>query len=179
MLLSFRKLGGWLIVAVVVALVVYRLKLSPMPVEVHTLTTGEVRGEVMGTGTLEARVKTTISPRIQERLAEVLVDQGDLVKCGQVLARLDDSETRDQVAIAATLLAARATVERVRSDQARAEAVLRPLARDRSWSSVQPNALLSTTAECTDLRGTYQVLSFGRDSRRSKYKISECMGLAC
>ena len=48
-----------------------------MPVTAHTIATGEVRGEVMGTGTLEARVKTTISPRIQERLAEVLVDQGD------------------------------------------------------------------------------------------------------
>ena len=80
----------------------------------------------MGTGTLEARVKTTISPRIQERLAEVLVDQGDIVKSGQLLARLDDAETKQQVAIAeATLAAARATVERVRSDEARAQAVLK------------------------------------------------------
>ena len=87
---------------------------------------GEVRGEVMGTGTLEARVKTTISPRIQERLAEVLVDQGDIVKSGQLIARLDDAETKQQVAIAeATLAAARATVERVRSDEARAQAVLK------------------------------------------------------
>ena len=80
----------------------------------------------MGTGTLEARVKTTISPRIQERLAEVLVDQGDFVKSGQLLARLDDAETRQQVAIAeATLAAARATVERVRADEARAQAVVK------------------------------------------------------
>ena len=47
----------------------------------------------MGTGTLEARVKTTVSARIQERLAEVLVDQGDKVKAGQLLARLDDAES--------------------------------------------------------------------------------------
>jgi HlyD family secretion protein len=53
-----------------------------MPVTAHTIATGEVRGEVMGAGTLEARVKTTISPRIQERLAEVLVDQGETV--GQI-----------------------------------------------------------------------------------------------
>lgn len=76
--------------------------------------------EVMGTGTLEARVKTTLSPRIQERLAEVLVDQGDAITNGQLLARLDDGEQRQQVAVAeATVVAARATVERVRADQAR------------------------------------------------------------
>lgn len=123
--ISFRKLVPWLLVAAVVAFAVYRLKFSPTPVTAHTVATGEVRGEVMGTGTLEARVKTVISPRIQERLAEVLVDQGDVVKCGQLLARLDDAETKQQVAIAdATLAAARATVERVKADEARAQAVL-------------------------------------------------------
>jgi HlyD family secretion protein len=123
--IPLRKVLPWLVVAVVAAFAVYRVKFSPMPVTAHTIATGEVRGEVMGTGTLEARIKTTISPRIQERLAEVLVDQGDAVKSGQLLARLDDAETRQQVAIAeATLAAARATVERVRADEARAQAVL-------------------------------------------------------
>lgn len=121
-----RKVLPWLVVAAVLGFAVYRLKFSPMPVMAYTLRTGEARGEVMGTGTLEARVKTTISPRIQERLAEVLVDQGDAVRTGQLLARLDDAETKQQVAIAeATLSAARATVERVRADEARAEAVLK------------------------------------------------------
>ncbi len=41
----------------------------------------------VGTGTLEARARTTISPRILERLAEVLVDQGDQVESGQLLRR--------------------------------------------------------------------------------------------
>ena len=132
---SLRTLLPWLIVAVVVAFAVYRLKFSPMPVTAHTVATGEVRGEVMGTGTLEARVKTTVSPRIQERLAEVFVDQGDPVKSGQLLARLDDAETQQQVAIAeATLSAARATVERVRADEARAQAVLKQAQQDHQRS---------------------------------------------
>ena len=106
--ISLRKSLPWVLVAVIGAFAVYRLKFSPTPVAVHTVATAEIRGEVMGTGTLEARVKTTISPRIQERLAEVLVDQGDPVKSGQLLARLDDAESRQQVAIAeATLGAAR------------------------------------------------------------------------
>jgi RND family efflux transporter MFP subunit len=104
---------------------VYWLKIRPVPVTAYTVANGELRGEVMGTGTLEARVKTTISPRIQERLAEVLVDQGDRVKSGQLLARLDDAELKQQVAVAeASLAAARATVERIRTDEARAQAVL-------------------------------------------------------
>jgi HlyD family secretion protein len=133
--LSFRKLLPWLVVAAIVVLGVYRLKFSPTPVTAHTITTGEVRGEVMGTGTLEARVKTTISPRIQERLAEVLVDQGEAVKTGQLLARLDDAETKQQVAIAeASLTAARATVERVKSDEARAQAVFKQAQQDHQRS---------------------------------------------
>jgi HlyD family secretion protein len=123
--ISFRKLLPWLIVPVVVMFGIYWLKFRPTPVTAHAVAPGDVRGEVMGTGTLEARVTTTISPRIQERLAEVLVDQGDPVKSGQLLARLDDAETKQQVAIAeASLAAARATVERVRADEARAQAVL-------------------------------------------------------
>lgn len=133
--ISFRKVLPWLVVVAVVAFAVYRVKFSPTPVTAHTITTGEVRGEVMGTGTLEARVKTVISPRIQERLAEVLVDQGDTVKSGQLLARLDDSETKQQVTIAeATLAAARATVERVRADEARAQAVLKQTQQDHQRS---------------------------------------------
>ena len=121
---SVRKFTPWIILALAAATVVYRVKLRPIPVVGHTAGIGEVRAEVMGTGTLEARVKTVISPRIQGRLAEVLVDQGDAVKAGQVLARLDDEELRQQVAVAqAALDATRATVERVRADEARARAV--------------------------------------------------------
>lgn len=114
----------WLVLALALAFAAYRLKFSPMPVMAHTVALGEVRGEVMGTGTLEARVKTTISPRIQERLAEVLVDQNESVSAGQLLARLDDGELKQQVEVAsATLAAARATLDRVKTDEARALAV--------------------------------------------------------
>lgn len=122
--ISLRKLLPWLVVAAVVVFAIYRLKFRPTPVATHTVATGEVQAEVMGTGTLEARVKTTISPRLQERLAEVLVDQGDVVSAGQLLARLDDGELKRQVEVAeAALAGARATSARVRVDEARASAV--------------------------------------------------------
>jgi len=120
-----RRILPWLIVAGIVGFAVYKLKFKPAEVIVPKMTQSDVADEVMGTGTLEARVKTTVSARIQERLAEVLVDQGDAVKAGQLLARLDDAEIKQQVAIAeATLAAARQTAARVSADLARSEAVL-------------------------------------------------------
>ena len=54
----------------------------------------------MGTGTLTAHTKATIGPEIQGRLVELKVDQNDEVTKGQLLARLDDSDLREQQAIA-------------------------------------------------------------------------------
>ncbi len=122
---SIRRLLTWLVVAVIAGFAAYTFKFAPTSVAAHTVARGEIVAEIMGTGTLEARVKTTVSARIQERLLEVLVDQGDTVKAGQLLARLDDAESKQQVAIAAaTLAAAKQTAERVRADLARSEAVL-------------------------------------------------------
>lgn len=122
--MRIRGLKRVAVVAVIAGAAVY-LRLKPRPVEAHTVDRGELVVEVMGTGTLEARVKTTVSPRIQERLDAVLVDQGDPVHAGQLVARLDDTDIRAQIDVAtASLAAARASVERVSSDAARAAAVV-------------------------------------------------------
>ena len=119
-----RGLRRVAVVAVIAVAALY-LKLKPRSVEVYTVDRGELVFEVMGTGTLEARVKTAVSPRIQERLDAVLVDQGDPVHAGQLVARLDDTDIRAQIDVAtASLAAARASVERVSSDAARAAAVV-------------------------------------------------------
>ena len=108
----------------VVAFLLVRSLTAALPVVAQPAKLGVVVAEVMGTGTLDARVKTTISPRLQERLAEVCVDQGDFVSTGQLLARLDDGELKQLVAIAeAALAGAQASVERIEADEARARAV--------------------------------------------------------
>lgn len=112
------------LVASIVAGVVYWVRFSPIRVEAHTLERGRIVAEVMGTGTLEARVKTTVSPKIAGRIAEVLVDQNLKVTAGALLVRLDDEELRQQVAIAeANVAAETAAIERLKADKERAEAV--------------------------------------------------------
>lgn len=131
--------------------------------------------EVMGTGTLEARVKTSISARIQERLAEVLVDQGDQVKKGQVLAKLDGAEMRQQVAIAeATLAAAKQTAMRVEADLSRSEAVL---AQARLDEKRLKGLLASSAVSQTDADKAAEALKVAEaDLKRSNAAIAEAQG---
>ncbi len=112
------------VVATVAAGVFYWVKLAPVSVVAHRVQRGPIVAEVMGTGTLEARVEATISPKISSRVQEILVDQGDSVTAGEVLVRLDEDELQQQVAIArANVEAAEAAIRRLGTDKARATAV--------------------------------------------------------
>jgi HlyD family secretion protein len=112
------------VAAIIVAGVFYRVRLTPIPVSVLTVKRGPVEAEVLGSGTLTAHTRATISPKIQGRIVELKVDQNDTVTKGQLLARLDDSDLREQQAIAqANLEAARAAHDRTGADQKRAGAV--------------------------------------------------------
>lgn len=116
---------GWklAIVAAVAAFVVYRMRFAPVPVESRVAGPGAIVAEVMGTGTLEARVQATISAKISGRIVQVLADQGDRITKGQLLVTLDDGDLRQQVEMAkAELAATKAGVDRAGAEIARAEA---------------------------------------------------------
>lgn len=120
-------MGRPLKVIVIAALIlggIYWFKFSPIPVAEHVVQRGPLVAEVMGTGTLEARVQAIISPKISNRIEQILADQGDRVSAGAVLVRLDDDELLQQVAIAqASLEAEVAALERIKTDRQRAVAV--------------------------------------------------------
>jgi HlyD family secretion protein len=114
----------FLVAAVVAVVLFYHLKMAPVTVSALTAKRGSVEAEVLGAGTLIAHTRATISPKIQGRLVALTVDQNDTVAKDQLLARLDDSDLREQQAIArANLEAARAAHQRAQADQERAEAV--------------------------------------------------------
>lgn len=99
--------------------------LAAVSVLEYQVKTGELTAEVMGTGTLEARVKSTISPKISGRLHEVFVDQGDRVPAGKLLFTLDDAELKQQVEIAQSTTALwKASLDRLQADHDQAKAVL-------------------------------------------------------
>ena len=118
--------AGWklALAAVVAGFIVYRLHFAPMPVAGRVATMGPIASEVMGTGTLEARVQATISPKISGLIAKVLADQGDRITNGQLLAVLDDGDLSKQAEVArADLAVVKAGVDRAAADIASAEAV--------------------------------------------------------
>ena len=122
---GLSKWGKWILISILVMAGFYWLRIRPIPVEGYQVAQGEIVAEVMGTGTLEAKVQTIVSTKIPGRILEMRVDQGDQVRAGQPLLQLDDSEFRQQVEIARSALdAAKATVERMQADAVRSQAVL-------------------------------------------------------
>ena len=87
----------WALIAVVLGLIVYKVRFGPVPVATQPVAVGEVVAEVMGTGTLEAHYQATVSGEGPGLIVELLVDQNDWVKSGQLLARLDDSDLKREV----------------------------------------------------------------------------------
>lgn len=88
----FSTIGRWLwrlskVVAAIAVIggIIYWVRFRPVDVVTHEVSRGPIVAEVMGTGTLEARVKATVSPKISGRISRVLVDQGDNVTAGQLL----------------------------------------------------------------------------------------------
>jgi len=118
------KIWKWILLIIFIALVIYKVKFSPVPVSTSVALNGEVVEEVMGTGTLEAHYQTSVSSKIQGLIVELLADQNDWVESGQLLARLDDSDLAREVSTQEAIVNAdEATVERVKADQARSKAI--------------------------------------------------------
>ena len=133
-----------LVVVIAIGVGIYWVTFSPVRVVTQTVARGEITAEVMGTGTLEARVRATISPKIAGRIERIHADQGDRVAAGDLLVELDDDDLAEQVEIAeATVATAHAALERLRSDQKRSEAVLARARRQhaRSQRLIKDNAV--------------------------------------
>lgn len=81
-------------------------------VEVAAVQTGLIRDVRRFTGTLRARSRVEIAPRIGGQLEKLHVDIGDVIERGQVIALLDDEEFEQEVQQSrADLLVAQATLE--------------------------------------------------------------------
>ena len=72
---------------------------------------------LVATGYVYARKKATVAPKTTGRLARLFVDEGSVVKEGQLIAELESADAQAQLAqVHADIAAARAKVERARAD---------------------------------------------------------------
>jgi RND family efflux transporter MFP subunit len=123
-----RRHGSLLLaVAVLVAVsgtLAYWRFLRALTVPVAAVQAGRVQVQVVGPGTVQARVPVTLSARVTSTVTSVSVDVGDPVRAGQVLAVLDDREVAarraavgsQQVSLAQQVEGARAGLARAQAD---------------------------------------------------------------
>jgi len=93
--------------------------LAPIQVTVAEVTKGEVSPALFGVGTVEAQRAYLIGPTAAGRVKRVLVDVGDVVKAGQLLAEMEPVDLDTRVAASVS------SVARGQSAVATAEAQLR------------------------------------------------------
>lgn len=149
------------IVLAIIAGVVWYIRSQPVTVASHTVSTGPVIRSVMGTGTLEARIRTTINPKIQGRIAEVLVDQGSLVKAGQLLVRLDDEDLAQPVRMAsAGIGSSEATLDRFRAEIAQAKSTFAKTEADIGRTQKLINANSISQSEFDQTQEAFELVAY-------------------
>lgn len=123
-----RRVVRWLRfvpLVVIVALVVRARLLSPQVATRHVVDRGEVVREVYGRATLESRREVQLGFDLVGRISDVLVDEGDRVKLGQVVAHLAPEQLNADVHAASSGISlAKAAVARLAADERRSQATL-------------------------------------------------------
>jgi HlyD family secretion protein len=103
-------------VVAVAAFLSWSAFLSPVTVSVAPMQS-DVRQQVFGLGTVGARVQSNVGFKVAGVLAALDADQGDRVRAGQVIARLDARDIEAQIAVAKAAVAqARAGLEKAKTD---------------------------------------------------------------
>jgi RND family efflux transporter MFP subunit len=124
--------------------------LRPLPVATLQATRGEAVEAVFATGAVEPVLQLPVAPRAGSRLAALLVDEGDRVRAGQLLARLETAESDAQLQeLAARLQAAELQL-------ARAEALVAQkfiAAGEAERARAERDALLAQTRRLQAQRG--------------------------
>jgi RND family efflux transporter MFP subunit len=72
--------------------------LAPVKVTVEKIQVGNLANSVFGVGTLQARHSYNLAPTMTSRVKNMLVDQGDTVTAGQVLAEMDPVDLDEKLA---------------------------------------------------------------------------------
>lgn len=81
-----------------------------IPVEVSNVSRGNISAYYANTATLEAEQEATVVAKVRGIVREIYVEEGDEVKAGQVIAKIEDDQYRIEAA------RAKATLDRLKND---------------------------------------------------------------
>jgi RND family efflux transporter, MFP subunit len=143
---------------------------TPLPVRTATvreIASGQPTTLLNASGYVTARRLATVSSKITGKIVEVLVEEGTRVDEGQILARLDDSNTRASLALAeAQVAAARTALAETDANLALAELELRRQTELSNREIISPADLDRADANARALRGR-------RDRQLAEIAIAE------
>jgi HlyD family secretion protein len=83
---------AWLAVLVAGGIVLKMTLFAPPRIKTVAVEKRDLTAQVYGNGTVEAKVVVGVSSKITGRIIELYVDQGDRVKRGELLARLENDD---------------------------------------------------------------------------------------
>jgi membrane fusion protein, multidrug efflux system len=118
---------------------------TPVPVEVTLPVRADIFATYYATSTIESDADAPVLARVSGEVVEILVEEGDVVKAGQVLARLDGQRLRLE------MLAAKADLDRVSGELNR-------------YDDLHSRGLVSATM--------YDGLKFDVDALRAAYELA-------
>lgn len=150
-----RKKGSliWLLLILALGITLKMTLFAPSKVQIVSLQKRDLTSQAYGNGTVEAKVVVGVSSKITGRIVELLADQGDRVKRGQLLARLEDDDVRQQQQQSEAVLnrsAASLGVERANLRKARANLVLAEKNAERFKTLAEKNLVSKLEAEQYD-----------------------------
>ena len=115
-----KRLGLGLLALLLVAAMAFVMMrtgpLAPVRVTAHKVAEGSLTPSLFGIGTVEARRAYLIGPTVPGRVLRLMVDVGDAVKAGQLLAEMDPVDLDQR------LVALDASIARARSASTSAQA---------------------------------------------------------
>lgn len=118
----FLVIGLLAFLAAFVWLLTTRGPLAPVGVETATVMRADLSPSVYGIGTVEAQHAYSVGPIQAGRVLRVLVDHGDAIKAGQLLAEIDPVDLRQRAEAASSAVArARQAAQATRAQVAEAE----------------------------------------------------------
>lgn len=170
-----RRHWGWVISGVIVILAGVAAGLFVLRGGAAEVDTAVARSAAAGgntavleaTGYVTARREATVSSKITGKLADVLIEEGDHVQEGQVLARLDDTDEKARMELAQAQMAA------AKAQLGALETRFRQAQRDLKRQQELSTRGLTATQALEDARTQVESLSAQLQAQRMQIGVAE------